>query len=175
MIDTPRLIIRRFTPDDWRDLYEYLSLEQIYTFEPGEPINEKEAKDIANERANTNNFYAVVLKDTMKMIGHLYFQQINPERFLTWEIGYIFNPAYYNNEYCTEASQYLIDYAFKELKAHRIIGFCNEKNIPSWRVLEKIGLRREGHFIKKAYFRKDEQGKPLWFNTYQYAILNDAE
>ena len=39
MLETERLLIRKFDANDWQDLYEYLSLPEIYRFEPGEPIN----------------------------------------------------------------------------------------------------------------------------------------
>ena len=44
---------------------------------------------------------------------------------MTWELGYIFNPDYHNQGYCTEASSALIDFAFRELHAHKIVAFCN--------------------------------------------------
>ena len=44
MLETKRLIIRKFNQDDWQDLYAYLSLPEIYRFEPGEPINVEQAK-----------------------------------------------------------------------------------------------------------------------------------
>ena len=44
-----------------------------------------------------------------------------------------------------------------------------------FKVKEKIGMKREGYFVKKGYFKKDENNKPLWFDSYQYAILNETE
>lgn len=42
-------------------------------------------------------------------------------------------------------------------------------------MMEKIGMKREGHFIKNATFRTDENGKPIYWDTYVYAVLNPAE
>ena len=175
MIETERLIIRPFKETDARDLFEYLSLPQTYIYEPGEPITAEEAKKKAAERSKGNEFYAIVLKDKMKMIGHLSFIQIEPKKFLTWELGYIFNPDYHNQGYASEASKALIQYAFHKFKAHRVIAHCNQENIASWKLLEKIGMRREGHFIKNAYFRKDDKQNPVWVDSYGYAILNESE
>lgn len=174
-METPRLILRKHTENDWKDLFGYLSLPQTYIFEPGEPIDSTQAKRLAKERSKGTHFLAVELKENRKMIGHLYFKQIPPDHFMTWELGFIFNPAYHNKGYCTEAAKKLIEYAFQELNAHRIIAYCNIKNIASWRVLEKIGMRREALNLQKGYFRKDEKGSPLWFDSYQYAILNNLE
>ncbi|GAI45301.1 unnamed protein product, partial [marine sediment metagenome] len=66
MIETKRLIIRSFIENDWADLFEYLSLKQIYTYEPGKPITIDESKQIAKDRSKGDDFYAVVLKENMK-------------------------------------------------------------------------------------------------------------
>ncbi len=47
-------------------------------FEPGYPLIIDEAKNISKERSERNDFYAVVLKSQNKMIGHIYFQKIQP-------------------------------------------------------------------------------------------------
>ena len=73
IIETSHLIIRTFHETDWKDLFEYLSLEEIYKFEPGEPIDTKIAQEVSKKRSSKNEFYAVVLKTENKMIGHLYF------------------------------------------------------------------------------------------------------
>lgn len=174
MLSTERLIIRPFLKNDYNDLYEYLSLEEIYQYEPGNPISLKEAKKIASKRARGKDFWAVTLKDnSKKLIGHISFIQTEPKFFLTWEIGFIFNPAFQNKGYATEASRALINHAFRELGTHRVIGHCNPENIPSWRVLEKSGMRREGFLRKNVYFREDKNGKPIWIDTYEYAILEE--
>ena len=172
MIHTERLIIRPFLEDDYKDLHEYLSLEETYRFEPGQPISLEEAKKITSERAAGKDFWAVILKDNKKkLIGHLSFIQSEPKSFLTWEIGFIFNPVFQNKGYATEASRALIAYAFAELGAHRVEGFCSPDNIASWRVLEKCGMKREGLRRKNAFFRKNNDGQPIWLDSYQYAIL----
>ena len=124
MIITDRLIIRKHRETDWSDLYEYLSLKEIYTFEPGEPITAEESKKIIIERSLGNDFYAVVLKANNKMIGHLYFHHTEPKEYLTWELGYIFNPKYQNKGYCTEACKAIIEYSFITLNTFPSLSFC---------------------------------------------------
>ncbi len=172
MLETQRLFIRRFHSEDSNDLYEYLSLPEIYCFEPGDPITLQQARDLCLERSKGNSFYAVEVKQEHKMIGHLYFEQTRPSEFMTWELGYIFNPKYQRKGYCTEASRRLIEYGFQDLHAHRITAFCNPRNIASWHVLEKLGLKREGYFKEKAFFRRDEENRPMWHDCYAYGILD---
>ncbi len=173
-LKTDRLIIRNHIEADWKFLYEYLSLSEIYDYEPGKPISVEEAKTMIAKRSTGNDFLAVVRKDNRKMIGHLYFHHSDPETFMTWELGYIFNPRFHNQGYCTEASQAIIQYAFNELHAHKVEAFCNPLNIPSWKVMEKIGMEREGFFKQKGFFRTDKDGNPLWHDCYAYGILGNV-
>ena len=171
-IQTNNLIIRNHVESDWENLYEYLSLPETYEFEPGSPVTREEARKLTVERSNGNDFLAVVHKNSNHMIGHLYFHLCEPEKFMTWELGYIFNPDYHNQGYCTEASSALINFAFRELHAHKIVAFCNPANISSWKVLEKIGMEREGFFRQKGFFKTDSQGNPIWHDCYAYGIVN---
>jgi ribosomal-protein-alanine N-acetyltransferase len=174
MIFTERLIVRPFLENDYKDLYEYLSLPETYQFEPGEPISLEEARKIAGERAKGTDFWAATLKNgNKKLIGHVSFIQTKPKFFLTWEIGYIFNPAFQNKGYASEMVQAIIKYAFTELGAHRIIGHCSPENIPSWKVLEKCGMKREGLLRKNFPLREDANRNPIWLDSYEYAILEE--
>ncbi|WP_197723943.1 GNAT family N-acetyltransferase [Methylomusa anaerophila] len=170
-METERLVIRNFKADDWYDLFEYLSQKEVLRYEPRTESNEEECKKIAAERAQGNIFWAVCLKETGKMIGHLYFAQREPYDYLTWMLGYIFNPAYYGQGYATEACRKMLQYAFEQLDAHRVIALCNPENTASWRLLERLSMRREGHFRKEVFFRKTDDGNPIWLDGFQYAIL----
>ena len=116
---------------------------------------------------------AVQLVNKNRMIGHLYFKQIEPTKYATWELGFIFNPLYQNRGYATESAKAIIRYGFQELGVHRVISHCNPDNTASWKVLEKIGMRREGISKKNVFFRKTASGDPIWQDTYEYAILSD--
>ncbi len=173
MLTTERLIIRPFLKSDYRDLYEYLSREEIYRFERGEPISLKKAKEFAREWAKGTNFFAAILKEPQKLIGHVSFFPERPPVFKTWQLGFMFNPDYQNNGYATETSRAIIKYAFSSLGAHRIVAYCSPDNTPSWKVLEKCGMKREGLSRKDFILRDDENGKPLWLDSYIYAILDE--
>ena len=173
MIETKRLIIRQFKPEDSTDLFDYLSKPETYKFEPGEPVTIEEAQQICVERAKGKDFFAVERKENHKMIGHLYFKQIDPTEFMTWELGYIFNPEYQRRGYGSEAAQALVEYGFKNYKIHRIMARCNPDNVASWKLLESIGFIREGVFRQYAFFHRDEQGQPIWTDAYEYSMLRE--
>jgi len=173
MIPTTRLLIRRFRPEDGPALHAYLSDPSIYRYEPGEPITLEEAREMAFDRSLGSDFWAVALKDTDQLVGHLYFAQTMPKELLTWELGYIFNPAFQGQGFATEASTALIRFGFEHWDIHRVVAHCNPENIASWRVMEKIGMQCEGYFRKNIFFQRDADGNPIWLDTYEYAILVD--
>jgi ribosomal-protein-alanine N-acetyltransferase len=170
-LKTDRLIVRLFRHRDAGDLYDYLSLPETYRFEPGEPVSRRKAAETAREFASGANFWAAELADRHQVIGHVSLFPAGPDRVRTWEIGYIFNPAYQRKGYATEAARAIIGYAFTKLDAHRVVAHCSPVNVASWRVLEKCGLRREGLEKKNVFFHHDGAGNPVWFDSYTYAIL----
>lgn len=171
LLEAERLYLRYFRKDDWRDLYEYLSDEKVVAYEPYPVFSEDECKKEALNRSTNHSFIAVCLKDNHKLIGNLYFHQQDPKEFMTWEIGYVFHPSYYGKGLATEACKRLLQYAFEDLGVHRIIALCNPENTPSWHLLERLSMRREGHFKKPAFFQRSMNGQPLWHDAYQSAIL----
>ena len=165
---TKRLLIRRFTPDDWRDLFAYLSQEAVVKYEPYEVFTEEAGKREAVRRSGNENFWAVCLKDGGKLIGNIYLAK---KEFDTWELGYVFNAKYHGKGYATEAAGALIDEAFRNQNAHRIEAMCNPRNTASWRLLERLRFRREGHLLSHTCFKKDADGNPLWADTLIYGLL----
>jgi [ribosomal protein S5]-alanine N-acetyltransferase len=165
---TERLIIRRFSENDGEDLYEYFSNPKVLEFEPYKPFTRDQAYAEAKRRASDENFLAVCLKNG-KVIGNFYFAKGD---FVTWEVGYVFNEKYWGNGYATESLLALMKCAFDELGTRRIIAMCDPKNPHSWKLLERVGMRREGTLLQNIYFFTDEEGNPIWKDTYQYAILS---
>ena len=174
MLTTERLIIRPYTKNDFEDYYLFMSLPETYRFEPGQPISLSDAKKFCREFDGkmAPGFFAAELNENRKVIGHVSFFPKGPPDFKTWEVGYIFNPTYQNKGYATEATKAVIRYAFNELGAHRVTAGCSPDNIGSWKVLEKCGMKREG-LEKKNFLHHDENGNPVWFDSYSYAILDE--
>ena len=64
-----------------------------------------------------------------------------------------------------------LDYLFKQKGARRIYAYTEDYNIQSQKLCEKLGMRREGPFEEFVTFINNENGNPIYENTYQYAIL----
>jgi RimJ/RimL family protein N-acetyltransferase len=168
-----RLRLRAFCLEDAQDLYEYLSDPAVYQFEPGEPVDRAGAQARAAQMSTAKNFWAVELLETRKVIGQIYFNPLEPPDRLTWELGYILSPSYQRRGYAAEAVSALLRAAFRTWKAHRVFANCNPENAASWKLLEKLGFRREGLLKKEIFFRRDARGNPLWTDTLVYAMLEE--
>jgi RimJ/RimL family protein N-acetyltransferase len=167
-LETERLTIRGFHADDWRDLYEYLSQPETVQYEPYEPFSPDEAKREAERRANDENFYAVCLKESAKLIGNIYLAKRD---FDAAEIGFVFNSKFGRKGYATEAATALIDRLFAENKAHRVFAECNPENERSWKLLERLRFRRERYLRQNIFFKRNADGSPIWQDTYIYGVL----
>ncbi|WP_058308196.1 GNAT family N-acetyltransferase [Gracilibacillus massiliensis] len=166
IIETNRLLIRKFEPKDWNFVYEYTSDRKVMKYIPEGIFDEEAAKEFVEH--NSGDYaekFPVIKKDENTLIGHIVFHKWFGEH--TYEIGWVFHPKYYNRGYATEAAKAVLEYGFNQLNLHRIIATCQPENVASYRVMEKIGMRREGYF-KKCIPHGDE-----WWGEYFYAVLKE--
>jgi [ribosomal protein S5]-alanine N-acetyltransferase len=168
IINTDRLVIRRFEAGDSQGLYEYLSDTEVIRFEPYDVFTEEQAREEAIRRSSDPSFYAVCLKEDDRLIGNLY---LGKGDFDTWELGFVFNGKYQGHGYAAESAEALIDDAFSNRGARRIIAMCNPKNIRSVKLIERLGMRREGLLLQNIYFKTNSDGEPIWLDTLEYAML----
>jgi RimJ/RimL family protein N-acetyltransferase len=84
------------------------------------------------------------------------------------EIGYVFDPAYAGQGYATEAAGELLRIGFEELGVRRVVAQCFADNEASWRLMERLGMRREQHARQESLHRDDG-----WLDAMMYAILAD--
>lgn len=135
-------------------------------------FSERDAKEFVNENMGENaEKFPVLFDDENIIIGHMTFHQwFGP---CTYEIGWVFNSKYHSRGFASEAARAILKYGFEEMRLHRIIATCQPQNIPSRRVMEKIGMRREGHFRKciPSNFKLNAENE--WWDEYFYAILQE--
>jgi RimJ/RimL family protein N-acetyltransferase len=165
-IKTERLFIRKFESKDWQAVHEYTSDSNVMKYIPEGVFSEEETKEFVNNNiSEKTEKFPVILMDKKILIGHIVFHKYFGEH--TYEIGWVFNPKYHNKGYASEAAQATLKYGFEKMKLHRIIATCQPQNTPSYRVMEKIGMKREGYF-KKCIPHGNE-----WWDEYYYAILEE--
>lgn len=170
ILETERLLLRRYIAEDLEDLYEYLSDHEVVKYEPYKVMTKEEVEDNLNWRIGTDEMIAVELKDNHKVIGNVY---LGKRDFDSLEIGYVFNRKFWGKGFAKESCEAVVKHAFLN-GVHRIYAECDPNNISSWNLLEKIGFKKEAHFRENVYFWTDEEGKPIWKDTYVYALLRDG-
>jgi RimJ/RimL family protein N-acetyltransferase len=84
------------------------------------------------------------------------------------ELGWVLDPAHTGQGYATEAVRELLRYSFEELGVRRVTANCFLANDTSWRLMERVGMRREIHAVRESLHRSEE-----WLDTVGYAILAD--
>lgn len=166
-IRTERLILRKFRESDYDDLFEYLAQLKDNEFEGYPDITYENGREHLKYRVGSEEFYAIELKATGKVIGNIYYGKRD---FYAREIGYIINKLYQRQGYASEALKAVIENAFKG-DVHRLFAECDPRNTCSWKLLEKSGFEKEAHFKQNIYFHRDENGAPIWKDTFVYAIL----
>jgi RimJ/RimL family protein N-acetyltransferase len=170
-IETSRLRLRHFLDTDLLPFMAYRNDPDVARYQSWEGITEREARTFIDEqksgqpgRRGQGIQIAIELKETGALIGDCYFM-INEHDERQAEIGYTLAREYQHRGFATEAVASLLTYAFTTFQLHRIIAIVDCENTASFSLLERLGMRREGHFIQNTWFK----GK--WGDEYLYAIL----
>ncbi len=168
-IETKRLILRQFRGLDLDELHEFLRQLKDDEFEGYSDITCENAKDHLRQRIDSDEFYAMELKETGKVIGNICCGIRDQD---AREMGFIVNKDFQGKGYGLEALSAVMEHLFETGK-HRVYAECDPRNEASWRLLEKAGMRRETHLKKNVFFHRDENGDPIWKDTYVYALLDE--
>lgn len=170
-LTTKHLVLREFNKIDWQAVHEYAADPEVVRYMKFGPNTKKETQDfiqraIASQQEQPRRHYqfAVVLKAEDRLIGGCGINISNPDHREGW-IGYGFNRHFWGQGYATETTRALLAFGFSQLKLHRIFATRDLANIASARVLEKIGMQREG------FLREHEWVKGKWRDSFLYAIL----
>ncbi len=154
-LHTQRLLIRNFTPSDLEaflayrndsEVAKYQSWSVPYSREKAEALI-REMQDVHAPKVNDWLQLAIELKTTGELIGDVAFV-IKADDIRQAVIGFTIASAHQKQGYITEAATALLDYLFEDLDMHRVIADCDTENIGSWKTLEKLGFRREAHFVE---------------------------
>jgi RimJ/RimL family protein N-acetyltransferase len=173
-IESERLTYRKFSENDFPIVFDWLSDIETMKYRRGEPRSAAEVRDylswaISNADAEEcENFeYAVVLKSDGSLIGAATLMNLPNDP----EIGWTVHRNYWQQGYGTEFGGAMLRLGFDILDLRRIIAGCNARNHGSYRIMEKIGMRREAHFIKAQHGGKALNNE--WCDRFQYAILRE--
>lgn len=109
-----------------------------------------------------------VIGDAMIRVGDAWAQAEVADRAtgVQAELGWVLDPAHSGVGLGTEAVRALLSICFDQLGLHRVFADCFADNEPSWRLMERVGMRREAHTIGESLHRSGR-----WLDGLGYAML----
>lgn len=170
-LESQRLILRRFTDEDLASFLAYLNDPLVARYQSWESYTVEQAREVIEKQKMLNPglpgqwfTFALELKETRTLIGHVALKMLDDEQA---EIGFTLARSAHGQGLAFEATSRVLDYVFTKLKLHRVTAITDCENEKSFTLLERLGMRREGHFVQNIWFK----GK--WGSEYSYAILRD--
>jgi RimJ/RimL family protein N-acetyltransferase len=171
---TARLELRSYRSADFDDLLAIESREDVNRYlyaEPGDAAAvraglDRKIGEAALEDEGRRLSLAVVDPADGRVVGEVHLDWLS-RTHRQGEIGFVFHPDIQGRGYATEAADAVLRLAFVDLALHRVIGRLDHRNLGSARVLEKLGMRREAHFVH------DEIFKGGWSDQIVYAMLDE--
>lgn len=171
-IRTDRLLLRELEETDAAACNEYESNPDVVRYQSNAVLTLEESlayiqRSRKTQLASPRRTFdlAVVLPDENRLIGRAGIHVTDPES-REGTIWYVLNPAHWGKGYIVEAMIPLIDYGFGELNLHRLTADCDPANRASARVAEKLGMRREAHFVENAWLKGE------WVDSVIYGLLD---
>lgn len=172
LLQSKRLIIRDVKFSDLHNIHELHSLPQTDQFNTlGIPESIYDTEDIIaawiredDVRTRTSYTFCISLIETQQFIG-LIALNLGKPKFHSAEVWYKVHADYWNQGYTTEALTKVLEFAFKDLKLHRVEAGCATENSASIKVLENVGMFKEGLKRKNLPIREE------WKDNYIFGIL----
>ena len=170
--ETPRLILRKVTPEDLDNIFEYCknpNVARYVTWDAHQSL--EDTKKFINYALDSYKVgapepMAIILKDDPKqrMIGSVGLIPASPKN-RTFELGYVIAEEYWGKGIVAEAAKPLINFGFKHFAMQRLQCRCDILNPQSSRVMEKLGMQYEGTLKASMYLK----GKPR--DMHMYSIV----
>jgi RimJ/RimL family protein N-acetyltransferase len=172
-IETARLTLRPFSPDDFDDLYAYQSRGDVARYLHWEARDHAQVREALEDQCRETTLgaegewltFAVVWREVGKVVGEVGLKWLS-QAHRQGETGFVFNPEYQGRGLATEAAESMLALGFGNLGWHRIIGSCDVRNHSSVRLMERIGMRREAHFMHNQIVKGE------WTDELIFAILD---
>jgi RimJ/RimL family protein N-acetyltransferase len=174
-VRTERLTIRAATPGDLEATWQFRQLEDVSRWITRAPATLEEYRTQFEDPDSLARTLVILLDgqvigDLMLKVEDAWAQAevADQARNTQAEIGWVLDPAYAGHGYATEAVRALLTCCFDELEVRRVVANCFLDNDASWRLMERLGMRREVHAVRESLHRSGR-----WLDTVGYAILEE--
>ena len=172
-VHTARLTIRPARVEDLASIFRIRSQPEVSDWLPSEPRD----VDAFVARLSQPELLAATLALELEghLVGDLYLALDNAwaqaevaeqARDIQAEIGWVIEPQHAGRGLATEAAAGLLRICFEDLGLRRVKAVSYADNVASWRVMEKLGMRREGYAVAESLHRSGR-----WLDSVTYALL----
>ena len=158
-LGSPRLILRHFSDSDLEPFFTYRNNSEVARYHDWESIGRQEASEFIQQQrlsqpgvAGEGFQFAIELRETGKLIGDCYLM-VKEDDSLQAEIRVTLSHVHQGMGLASEAVACVLDYVFGELSLHRVIAITDCENVASIALLERLGMRRDGHFMQNVWFK----------------------
>jgi RimJ/RimL family protein N-acetyltransferase len=172
---TARLTIRLAVAEDGERTWRFRQLESVSRWLTSAPASRQEFLRSFTEpdrlaRTLVIESDGVIIGDLMLFVQDAWSQAEVEDRArgVQAELGWTLDPAYGGRGFASEAVAELIRISFEDLHLRRVTASCFADNEPSWRLMERVGMRRELHEIRGSLHRSGD-----WMDGFGYALLAD--
>lgn len=138
-LETRRLYMRSLYETDWQEMKSIFidfNNSKYAVYDMPLPTENEETKALVKKFAESNLFFAVFRKESSDMIGYVCFHKVGDE----YDLGYCFHSTYHSNGYAYESTNALVKYFVDECGATVFTAGTAIENVPSCRLLEKLGF-----------------------------------
>ncbi len=171
-IKTDRLLLRPFEETDLDDYAAYRTLPDVNRYLLNEVTDRAATAELLTGKTAQAELtaegqwlaLAVYWPQAGRVVGDVVLKWLSEEH-RQGEIGYVLNPEFQGRGLAGEAAGALLRVGFEEFGLHRISAQADPRNEASWRVMERLGMRREAHFRHNEVFRGE------WADLLVYAML----
>ena len=169
---TARLILRELEDRDWAALHGCHSDPDVVRYESFDVHTAEQTRQYIRDaqldrvlQPRTTFDLAASLAGSPALIGRAGLR-ITSEKQREGTLWFIFARAFWRQGYATEAARAILDFAFGELRLHRVFGDCDPRNLGSIGVMERLGMRREARLVENVFIKGE------WCDSLIYGILD---
>ncbi|MFO0798399.1 MAG: GNAT family protein [Gemmataceae bacterium] len=164
VVRTDRLVLRRLAPADAGPIAGYRSLPDVARYQSWEAFSPADAaRLVAAQQGVVPNtpgtwLQLAITKDG-GVVGDCGLHFLDDRQA---EVGVTLAGAHQGRGYAAEALRAVLDYLFGTLGKHRVVATTDARNRPAAALFERLGFRREAHFVRNVWF-KGEWGDEFLF------------
>lgn len=138
-LETSRMLIRNFIPEDAADLYEILGDAETMRYSEPPYDLDKTKQFLASFCITRGRAVAAVHRESGKVIGYILFSEVQPGEY---ELGWFFNRRFWRQGYAYEACKAVMDYAFHTLEARKVFSETID-GVKAVGLMRKLGMQLE--------------------------------